>query len=670
MRWVLRPRFGLRTLLIVVLLGALASYYYINTGSRYREAENARARKRIDAYELAMANEACGGQVPGELVAILGESRLGHWGPVFRVKVLAGDRVASHAPDEVARVWDSKSGKQIASFPAAAIGASGDRKMLFVAQPGNIVQYDVATLRPLAKIPLESPWKVGGISANRDGNILAWQQSLQHSQTRKNIVWDIARQQAIFELSTTYGGAIPVLTSNGDKLVYVDDGQIVVHKLDGISSDVRRARITDQDGRSSYAIYSLALSKEEDVVFAGSALPGIVAFDLATGREAYRSSRAKQSVSTVASWADRRQVVHAQEGNVYFSSVSPLGFIQLNFIATGYDRVNCFDCGSRVAIGHGNFISLYDSNEPHAACRMQNGAPQRIGALVFDPRSRWVFTGDNEGVITCWKIGSWKPLRSWKAHERGINYLSITREGSRLASVSEDNLAVIWDTATNAEICSAPAGKKAGVCFSSDGREFICSEPQMGSNQPLAIYETETGALLRKIGSLSDYPHGQPAWSLDGKHVAMTSVYRSSVDLLDANTGTMKGTWGKGPIDNIKNVPVWYRDSNRLLASAWNSGDLHVLQVGKPTPLIAIKVGGSPSHAALHPSERFAAVCGQRTPVQIWDLQRSKLVKSWQIGPPEGSLSAVSFSPDGNYLATVNSNGTAYVLSLDGVLPE
>jgi WD40 repeat protein len=55
-------------------------------------------------------------------------------------------------------------------------------------------------------------------------------------------------------------------------------------------------------------------------------------------------------------------------------------------------------------------------------------------------------------------------------------------------------------------------------------------------------------------------------------------------------------------------------------------------------------------------------------PVQIWHLPTSKLVKTWQIGPPAGEVVQVAFSPDGHYLATVNGNGTVYVLSLDGVL--
>ena len=81
-------------------------------------------------------------------------------------------------------------------------------------------------------------------------------------------------------------------------------------------------------------------------------------------------------------------------------------------------------------------------------------------------------------------------------------------------------------------------------------------------------------------------------------------------------------------------------------------------------------VGGRLTWVALHPSEKWIATCGENTPVEIWHLPTSKLIKSWQLGPPKGVVHQVEFSPDGNYLATVNGNGTAYVLSLDGVLTE
>ena len=94
-------------------------------------------------------------------------------------------------------------------------------------------------------------------------------------------------------------------------------------------------------------------------------------------------------------------------------------------------------------------------------------------------------------------------------------------------------------------------------------------------------------------------------------------------------------------------------------------------RLAKTKPLMTLNAGsGQVKWVALHPSEKWIATCGEKTPVQIWHLPTAKVVKSWQIGPIKGVVNQVEFSPNGNYLATVNGNGTAFVLNLDGVLTE
>ena len=50
----------------------------------------------------------------------------------------------------------------------------------------------------------------------------------------------------------------------------------------------------------------------------------------------------------------------------------------------------------------------------------------------------------------------------------------------------------------------------------------------------------------------------------------------------------------------------------------------------------------------------------------LWDLHRKRdnLRKTFQLGPPGGSINRVTFTPDGRHLVTANANGTVYVLRL------
>jgi WD40 repeat protein len=142
-----------------------------------------------------------------------------------------------------------------------------------------------------------------------------------------------------------------------------------------------------------------------------------------------------------------------------------------------------------------------------------------------------------------------------------------------------------------------------------------------------------------------------------------------SLQIFDAGSWKLLSTLGKARYAQQEVVAVWLSDNRRLVTTNWGRDEVHVVEVGKPTPVLTISVGtGRALWVAVHPTEEWIAVCGSEMPVQIWHLPTSKLVKSWQIGPPAGEVRQVAFSPDGHYLVTVNGNGTVYVLSLDGVL--
>ena len=76
---------------------------------------------------------------------------------------------------------------------------------------------------------------------------------------------------------------------------------------------------------------------------------------------------------------------------------------------------------------------------------------------------------------------------------------------------------------------------------------------------------------------------------------------------------------------------------------------------------------GRPTGIALSADGKLVAAGFEDGAVRIWDLESGLLLKVFQLGPRSGIVDDVSFSPDGGYLATLNRNGTVYVLSLDGM---
>ena len=51
--------------------------------------------------------------------------------------------------------------------------------------------------------------------------------------------------------------------------------------------------------------------------------------------------------------------------------------------------------------------------------------------------------------------------------------------------------------------------------------------------------------------------------------------------------------------------------------------------------------------------------------VRLWNWRTGAELKKQTLGPTNGSIAQVTFTPDGRHLVTANSNGTMYVLRLE-----
>jgi WD40 repeat protein len=208
-----------------------------------------------------------------------------------------------------------------------------------------------------------------------------------------------------------------------------------------------------------------------------------------------------------------------------------------------------------------------------------------------------------------------------------------------------------------------------GVGISPDGAHVVAGVQGRLFGDEFAIYDTTTGEMRRKVGPIQHGILSAPSWSNDGRRLAFMDQ-TNSLQVFDTVAWKPLGALGKTRFSGQEVVAIWLSDNRRLITTHWGRDVVHLLEVGKPLPVLTINAGGGQAKCvAVHPSEEWIAVCGYKMPVQIWHLPTSKLVKHWQIGPPAGEVTQVAFSPDGHYLATVNGNGTVYVLSLDGVIP-
>lgn len=658
-----RPRFGLRTLLVAVLLVAIGLAFYTSPG-RWRTYRNHQARQRINPYELTIAGEGNPRNVPPELVAILGDSRLKHWRSVSKVEWVAGDHLASQGTDQITRVWDSRTGRQIEQYSQTSIAASGDRNTLFLGTPeGPILLWDAKTGRVVNRLDGFPGWRAITMGANENGRVLACDLR-QGEMTQRFVVWDVPNKRVQQELpSDAKLRGYPLVTPDGTQFGYRQDNQIFFHDVSPSKSRVPMRPIPEE--RRNYYLGTTALLGDK-LLLVGSMAGGVVAFDPTTGEELFRTPDLPDNFGFMASDASTSRIVVANKNSFLFYDLKTKDAKIVGATSHLRERALSLDWdGSHFAAGHEDHgISLWAGMGPVRPQRIAGDVPTALTCLAFDPRQRWIVTGNRDGHLAQWEFANWRMIRSWQAHSAPVRRLEVSSDGSRLASTADDGL-VMWDAESGQELWTNRSAWPA--VFSPDGQRLVTTGRGNKPSLRLLVLNSRAGAIVAEGPKLFGRLCGDPSWSPDGRHFAGIDQGQS---LLELDTAT----WTPTPIgvqtQFAQGVAVkWLSDNQRFVTGGWDSDEVHILQVGKTTPVATIRAGGGlVKHVALHPSEQWIALCGEDVPVQIWHLPTQKLVKSWQIGPPKGIVSQVEFSPDGHYLATVNGNGTAYVLSLDGVL--
>jgi WD40 repeat protein/DNA-binding SARP family transcriptional activator/class 3 adenylate cyclase len=330
------------------------------------------------------------------------------------------------------------------------------------------------------------------------------------------------------------------------------------------------------------------------------------------------------------------------------------------------------------------------------ASRIELEVPGVGGTLAWSPAGVFVTEGpEDSGMIDIRDGETGESVLSFHGHDRDVNDVAFSPDGSRLASTGDDGKLKVWDPSTGRLVSSLPGdGGAVGPSFGADGSLVAAAWPDedvrvldlstdrvvstvrledpqdtalspdgkllaVSFHQSLgaedgAVFDVKTGEEAFRLSApncCSGSIFGAVSWSPDGRYVAAGS--EDATHVWDAETERLRHTL-LGQTGSVPGV-AWSPDSSRLVtggsdgtARVWEIRETGVRELwslpAQETNSWILGVAFSPD------GTRVMASDAGNSAVKIWDLGPTGDAE-WANLPAPGA-SQVEFMPDGRRLVT------------------
>lgn len=264
--------------------------------------------------------------------------------------------------------------------------------------------------------------------------------------------------------------------------------------------------------------------------------------------------------------------------------------------------------------------------------KVQFPAEAWVRGIVFDHAGETVITGGYDGRLIWWPLAedAPQPLRTVEAHQGWIRAVAVSPDGSLLASVGNDLIVRLWNTAdgTLAREMKGHSSHIYNVAFHPNGERLVSGDLMCN----LIDWEAATGKQVRTwtADSLQKYDKTFVAtiggfrgmtFSPDGKHLACSGI----TNVTNAFAG-------------VGNPSVVVFD--------WESGKQQIEHVSKG------KLKGVAWGVAVHADgTRIAAVGGSGGYLLFWKPDQAEEIHQLKL---KDNARDLDLSPDGLHLATAH----------------
>lgn len=338
-------------------------------------------------------------------------------------------------------------------------------------------------------------------------------------------------------------------------------------------------------------------------------------------------------------------------------------------------------------------IILWDTQSGEIVQRLEDGHNGAITDLGFAPDGDRIVTAGDDARMVSWFVATGERARVYLGHSGRINRISISADGSLIASAaavdnavfiwdfdngtirrrlvghadqpwdvafgpnndrivtaSQDGSVRIWDGSTGEPIARY-LGHNAGVtavAFSPDGLNIL-SGAQSGE---LRLWDIKSGAELVRFTD-----HNLPLYTVDYSpdgRLAVSGSWDTTLTVWDVQTNRTLRSFGQigntnpsfGHTDWIVEVD-FNSDGSQVLSSSYD-GRVLLWDVNSGEIVREFDAGIKLWSSDLTSDDRLVAAGGEQGVLKLWDYETGDLLADLEAH--EGPIRGVNFSPDGSQL--------------------